>query len=257
LAQATWHSHSRGYRLTHGFLRGLKPPSEQTAFMLAFSAVVLAVVVLHFRGAIKPRPEASPGVAIEAAALKPVEVPLAGPANTQPVVPPAPITVPLADAPAVPMTAPAQPAQAFPAVPIGAIDLETFPALINLTTQTGSTFDPRLVTYGDLNGAGQVALVPLQSGGTAGTLAVAVLGVGNDGPQVLALLAPDTASRSRLGVTLDNGLLVMTRGVLGDEDPLCCPSQMKRSYYTWDGSHLQLQREVTTANVSAKNLGSD
>jgi hypothetical protein len=109
------------------------------------------------------------------------------------------------------------------------------------------------VTYGDLGGAGQVALVPLQSGGTAGTVAVAVLGVGKDGPQAFALLTPDSASRTRLGVTLDSGLLVMTQGILGDEDPLCCPSQTKRSYFAWDGTRLQLQREVTTANVSAKN----
>jgi hypothetical protein len=252
LAQATWHSHGRGYRLAHGLFRGFKPPSEETAFLLAFGAIILAVVVLHARGAIKPRPEASPGVAIEAAALKPVEVAVAGPVNTQPVIPPPPMTAPLAGPPVAPSTL-TLPAQAFPAVPIGAVDLETFPALINLATQTGTSFDPRLVTYGDLDGAGQVALVPLQSGGTAGTLAVAVLGVGKDGPQVLALLAPDTASRSRLGVTLDGGQLVMTQGVLGDEDPLCCPSQTRRTYYTWDGTRLQLQREVTTANPSAKN----
>ena len=251
MAQATWHSHGRGFRLTHGLFRGFKPPGEETAFLLAFSAIILAVVVLHFRGAIKPRPEASPGVAIEAAALKPVEVPLAGPANTQPVVPPPPVTSP-ADVPAAQPSILTQPA-VYPSVPIGAVDLPTFPALINLTSQTGTSFDPRLVTYGDLAGAGQVALVPLQSGGTAGTLAVAVLGVVKDGPQVLALLSPDTASRSRLGVTLDNGILVTNRGILGDEDPLCCPSQTKRSYYTWDGARLQLQREVTTENVSAKN----
>jgi hypothetical protein len=248
VAQATWHSHGRGFRFTHGFLRGFKPPSEETAFLLAFSAIILAVIVLHARGAVKPRPEVSPGIAIEAVALTPVEVPLVGPINTQPVMPPPPVAAPLTDAPAVPM-----PAQAFPAVPIGAIDLETFPALTNLTNQTGTTFDSRLVTYGDLAGAGQVALVPLQSGGTAGTLAVAVLGVGKDGPQAFALLTPDTASRNRLGVTLDNGLIVMTQGILGEEDPLCCPSQTKRSYFAWDGSRLQMQRELTTTNVSAKD----
>lgn len=257
MAQATWHSHGRGYRLTHGFLRGFKLPSEDTAFLLAFSAIMLAVVVLYARGAVKPRPETSPGIAIQAAALKPVEVPVAGPVNNQPVMPPPPVTAPLADQPAVPSTVLTRPAQQFPKVPIGAIDLPTFPALINLTSQTGTSFDPSLVTYGDLDGAGQIALVPLQSGGTASTLAVAVLGTGKDGPQVLALLAPDTASRSRLGVTLDNGQLVMNQGVLGDEDPLCCPSQTKRSYYTWDGARLHLQREVTTTNPSAKNLGSD
>jgi hypothetical protein len=136
---------------------------------------------------------------------------------------------------------------------IRSVDLQTLPALNNLTTQTGAAFDPQRVTYGDLTGAGEVALVPLRSDGTAGMLAVAVVGIGKDGPQVLALLSPDKSTRSQLNVTLEGGLIVMTRGVLGDEDPLCCPSQTRRGYYAWDGARLQLQREVTTQNVSAKN----
>jgi hypothetical protein len=98
-----------------------------------------------------------------------------------------------------------------------------------------------------------VALVPLQSGGSAGTLALAIVGSGAGGPRVLTLYTPDAASRAKLRGGLEAGNLVVTTAVLGDEDPLCCPSATKRSYYTWVEGRLQLQREVTTANASAKD----
>ena len=253
MAQATWRSHSRGVRLTHGLLRGFRPPSEETAFLIAFSAVVLAVVILHARGAVKPRAEAFPGVADTTIAAPAPALP--GVPLVQPVVPPPPVTLPLAERPAVPPPAPQSTLLTQPAVPMSvrSVDLKTLPALNNLTTQTGTSFDPQRVTYGQLSGAGEIALVSLQADGTAGTLAVAVVGIGKDGPQVLTLLTPDKTSRSRLNVTLDNGAVVMIQGVLGPEDPLCCPSQTKRSYYAWDGSRLQLQREVTSQNIGAKN----
>jgi hypothetical protein len=177
--------------------------------------------------------------------------------DAQPVVPPPPaVTAPPTEDVAVPPPPMQvqQPVQA-PARPltVRSVDLETLPALNNLATQTGASFDPQRVTYGNLAGAGEVALVALQSDGSAGTLAVAVVGIRNDRPQVLTLLAPDKTPRSRLNVSLDNGEIVMTQGVLGPEDALCCPSETKRSYYEWDGSRLQLQREVTTPNLSAKN----
>jgi len=211
---------------------------------MAFSAVILAVVVLQARGAVKPRPEVSSGVSNEAVGMAPAEAPLTVPVATAPVVPPPPVSASLPDAPAMPPA---------PRMSIRSVDLRTLPALDNLATQTGASFDPQRVTYGDLSGTSEVALVPLKADGTAGTLAVAVVGVGSDGPQVLALLSPDKSSRSQLSVTIDSGLIVMTRGVLGPEDSLCCPSQTKRGYYAWDGTRLQLQRESVTDNVSAKN----
>lgn len=231
MAQAIWHSATSRTHTHRSWLRKFKLPSEESAVIIAIAAVVFAVVVLHQRDAVKPRPEAVPGTAIEAASLTPIEVPLAGPRSDAPVVPPPPI---------INLT-------------IRNVDFDAMPAVRNLIAQTGAVLDPRLVTYGDLTGAGEVALVPLQSGGTAGTSAIAVIGNGTGGPRVLTLLTPDAATRNRLRASLEDGNLVVTTAVLGDEDPLCCPSTTKRSFYTWDGSRLLLQREATTANLSAKD----
>jgi hypothetical protein len=133
------------------------------------------------------------------------------------------------------------------------MDFNTLPAVRNLVAQTGTAVDPRLATYGELTGAGEVALVPLQSGGTSGTSAIAIVGNGREGVQVLTLLTPDAATRNRLHAALENGELVVTTAVLGDEDPLCCPSTTQRSYYTWAAQQLRLQRAQTTANASAKD----
>jgi hypothetical protein len=231
MAQAVWHS-STSRRHAHGsWLRQFKLPSEESAAIIAIAAVVVAVVILHQRDAVRPRPETGPGVSIETAALTPVEVPLAEPRSDVPVVPPPPA----------------------PQASLRNVDFAALPAGRNLAQQTGAGFDPALVSYGGLTGAGEVALAPLQSGGSAGTIAIAVIGNGRIGPYVLTLLAPDGATRNRIRAGLEHGELVVTTAVLGDEDPLCCPSSTKRSYYTWDGEQLHLQREVTTTNVSAKD----
>ena len=82
---------------------------------------------------------------------------------------------------------------------------QVFRSQAELDVPVVSVFDPSLVTYGELAGAGDVALAPLQSGGTAGTLAIAVVGVNRDGPRVLALLTPEegTAPPERTGETGD------------------------------------------------------
>jgi hypothetical protein len=244
MAHATWHYAKPGFRNT-GLVRGFKPPSEETAILVLIGAIIAAVVILHMRDAVKPRPDASPGIAIEAVALTPVEVPLAGPRIAEPVVPPPPVAMAPEDKQAVPALPP--PAS------VRTLDLANMTALRNLAKQTGADLDPSRTSYGDLSGAGDVALVPLQSGGSAGTLGVAVIGGGRDGGQMLTLVMPDATSRARLRVELETGELVVTTAVLGPEDPLCCPSSTRRSYYTWDGAKLQLQRVVTAENVSAKN----
>jgi hypothetical protein len=126
-------------------------------------------------------------------------------------------------------------------------------ALRNLVAQTGLSMDRELVTYGVVAGAGDVAIVPLLSSGSGGTMAVAVVGIGRDGPQVLALLTPDSSARGRIRVAVEGGQLVSSIAVLGPEDALCCPSQTKRIYYGWDGTRLRMEREVTSQNApSAK-----
>ena len=151
-----------------------------------------------------------------------------------------------------------RPSQAEPPVPLPAAratsireaDLSTLPALQNLLAPIGGAFDRASVSYATLTGAGEVAIVPIQSGGTAGNLAVAVIGMGGSGAQVFSLLTPDSATRG-LRVTAEEGQLVATTSVPGSEDPLCCPSQLRRTYYVWDGAKLRVERQVTVPNASS------
>jgi len=184
-----------------------------------------------------------------------------------PVVPPPPViepqsvapfsipALPLEERPAISRAAvePSQPRASQPAS-IREVDVASLLAIRNLVTQTGLSIDPARVSYGDVAGLCEVAIVPMQSGGTGGTLAIAVLNMGSEGPQVLALLTPDFAERGRMRVAIEGGQIVASIGLLGPEDPLCCPSQTKRIYYYWNGAHLLMDRQITTINApSAKD----
>jgi hypothetical protein len=138
------------------------------------------------------------------------------------------------------------------------VDVASLPAVRNLVMQTGLSVDPAIVSYGDVAGLGEVAIVPMQSGGSGGTLAIAVLAMGREGPQALALLTPDSASRGRMRVAIERGQIVASIGLLGPEDPLCCPSQTKRVYYYWNGANLLMDRQITSVNApGAKDLRGD
>jgi len=231
---------------------------------MAICAIVGAVVFLQLQGLTRPRPVESPGVSIEATGALPA-VPPPPVIEPQSVAPASIPALPLEERPAVPRAAvePSQPsanplAAGHAAVPQAAsitdVDVTGLPAMRNLMTQTGLSVDPALVSYGNVAGLGEVAVVPMQSGGSGGTLAIAVLAMGREGPQVLALLTPDSAARSRMRVTVEGGQIVAAIAVLGPEDPLCCPSMTKRIYYYWNGASLLMDRQITSVNApSAKN----
>ena len=175
--------------------------------------------------------------------------------RVQSVAPPGIPALPLEERPAIPRPAvqPSQPLAGQPAS-IRDVDVANLLAIRNLMTQTGLSVDPALVSYGEVARLGEVAVAPMQSGGTGGTLAIAVVSMGSEGPQVLALLTPDSAARGRMRVTVEGGQIVASVALLGPEDPLCCPGLTKRIYYYWDGARLLIDRQITSVNApSAKN----
>ena len=114
-----------------------------------------------------------------------------------------------------------------------------------MLSQSGSgRLEPGTVVYGDVTGdRREDALVPIASGGTLGNTAYLVF-VPNAGNAGLVLTRTvDRSSAGGLKMTIEDGVLVETTAVYGNEDPLCCPSGLRRTTFRWDGSRLQVARE--------------
>jgi len=254
MAQTAWHTSNPSFypRGLHLPRFGFRPPSQEAGLAFAIAVIVGAVVFLQLQGIARPRAAESPGIGIEATGALPAVPP---PALIEPrsVVLSSVPALPLEERPAIPAVESAQPLASQP-TSIRDVDIAGLLAMRNLVTQTGLSIDPALVSYGEVAGLGDIAMVPMQSGGSGGTLAIAVLAMGGEGPQVLALLTPDSATRGRMRVSIEGGQIVASIGLLGPEDPLCCPSQTKRIYYYWNGARLLVDRQITSQNApSAKD----
>lgn len=135
---------------------------------------------------------------------------------------------------------------ATPPPDIRAEDLTQQPALRGFLASAGGEVDPSRVIYVDLTEDGvEEAVVPVSSGGEGGDLAVFVFGYRAGRLRELLRALPE-GSRS-IAVDVEAGQLVTTQGVYGPGDPLCCPSQLLRQYYRWDGSALVVEREEQEA----------
>ncbi len=107
----------------------------------------------------------------------------------------------------------------------------------------GGEVDPASIIYVDLTEDGvEDAIVPVSSGGTLGDIAVFVYGYGSGGLGLLLEAFPQQSSSIHAGLD-GQGRLVTEEGVFGPDDPLCCPSEVLRRYYRWDGTALVVDRE--------------
>lgn len=120
--------------------------------------------------------------------------------------------------------------------------------------QLGSgSVDARAIVYADLTGDGRdEAVVPIGSGGTLGNLAYLVFTLRSGSPAVILSRTLDRSSAGGLGIDVQEARLVETVGEFGPEDPLCCPSQLRKTYFRWDGARLQVEREERTSTPSKK-----
>jgi hypothetical protein len=132
-------------------------------------------------------------------------------------------------------------------------DLNQVPEVQTLMRQVGGgQIDSREVIYADLTGdRREEAIAPLSSGGTLGNIAYAVLTLRSDTPTII--LTRTASGGSGLVMQLnEDGRLIETAAQYGPEDPFCCPSQLRKTSFRWDGSRLQVEREEVIANPAGR-----
>jgi len=125
------------------------------------------------------------------------------------------------------------------------LDLAAVPEVKALAQQLSGEVAPDEVIYADLTGDGRDdAVIPISSGGTQGDLGFIVLGYQNGALKVLLSETPQSAVVVKV---LDNQL-VESLPVYATSDLPGFPSQIKNTYYRWDGNHLIVDHEETVSN---------
>jgi hypothetical protein len=110
-------------------------------------------------------------------------------------------------------------------------------------TENGGEVDTTAIVYADLTGDGaEEAIVPISSGGTLGNLAIFVFSY-DDLYGATVLLQEEPEAGGGILADLQEGQLFVDVAVYGPNDPECCPSLVRRTYYRWDGSALVVDRE--------------
>jgi hypothetical protein len=130
------------------------------------------------------------------------------------------------------------------------VDFSQVPAVEDLLAESGGRLLPEEIIFADLTGDGvKEAVVPISSGGTGGNVAYAVFGYRGGDLKELLVVKPEAG---RVTVSVEDGVLVETQPVYAPEDPLCCPSELRHTYYRWDGRELVVDHEITEKVPSAK-----
>lgn len=133
---------------------------------------------------------------------------------------------------------------------ISDVDFSQVSVVQSLLEDSGGRLLPEEIVFADLTGDGvDEAVVPINSGGTGGDIAYAVFGERGGELKELLQVKPEAG---RVTTAVEDGVLVETQPVYAPEDPLCCPSQLRRTYYRWDGEELVVDREETETAPSAK-----
>ena len=137
-----------------------------------------------------------------------------------------------------------------PSREIRMLDLKNAAPVQKVIAESGGQFVPSGVLYADLTGDGQEdAVVPISSGGTLGDIAFVVLGA--TGGSTRTLLSEYPKDGRGLAVVVFGNKLVVTEAVPGLDDPECCPSQLRKTIYGWDGVTLAIESVSTEPNPDA------
>jgi hypothetical protein len=133
---------------------------------------------------------------------------------------------------------------------IEAVDFSQVPAVEDLLAESGGRLLPEQIIFADLTGDGaEEAVVPISSGGSGGNVAYAVFGYSGGDLEEFLVVRPEAG---RVTVSVEDEVLVETQPVYAPEDPLCCPSELRHTYYRWDGSELVVDHQTTEKVPSAK-----
>lgn len=143
----------------------------------------------------------------------------------------------------------AQPSEPVDAAAIRAVNLAQSPDVQASLRQLGSgSIDPAEIVYADLTGdRREDAVVPVASGGTLGNIAYLVLTLKSGAPALILTRTLDRGSAGGLRMAIEDSKLVETAAEYGAEDPLCCPSVLRKTWFRWDGARLQVEREEKLA----------
>ncbi len=131
---------------------------------------------------------------------------------------------------------------ATPSSGIRQLDPTREPGLRDFLAGSGGQVEPSRITYADLTDDGnEEAVVPVSSGGEGGDKALFVFG--QEGAELRELLR--VVADSSLTAQVTNGRLAVTEPVFAPGDAMCCPSQLRKTTYRWDGSQLVVADQKT------------
>ena len=137
-----------------------------------------------------------------------------------------------------------------PTSEIRLIDLKNTAPVRAAISESGGQFVQSEVIYADLTGQGaEDAIIPISSGGTMGDIAVVVLDP--VGRATRTLLSYYPRSGRGMAIAVQGGKLVITEPVPGPDDPECCPSQLRKTIYGWNGVTLVAESVTTGPNPAA------
>lgn len=144
---------------------------------------------------------------------------------------------------------PGTPVEGTATVPLNGVrdirqaDLVTQPGLVDFLTTSGGAIDGTRIVYLDLTAdEEEEAVIPISSGGESGDIAAFVYGYQGEQLTELLRVMPDERS---LSVETGEGVLTIVQPIFAEGDPLCCPSQLRRTTYRWDGSALTVAEDET------------
>jgi hypothetical protein len=246
MAHALRHNAARQFGRRQGW-----QPGRWWGFLLAAlvaAAIGFALIHSPLFERKQPAPGALPEVIIEVVPGAPLEPPAPAAGTDAAAAPAAAAPAASDEQPASAVGAPA-PLLAVPA-PVPAFDMRgvdfaALPQLQALARTLGGRIATAEVIFADVTADGRdEAIVPISSDGTFGNLGYAVL---KEGAAALETVLTLTAGRERRGpvLTVDRGQLAATSGVYGPLDPNCCPSQIRKTYFRWNGRALVEDRTET------------
>jgi hypothetical protein len=143
-------------------------------------------------------------------------------------------------------TATAPAGTATPAPDIRQEDFSKLPG-VRESIASGNQIDTAAIIYADVTEDGvDDAVVPISTGGEGGDIAVFVFGYGPGG---LTELLRVSAAGLPVKVTVTNGVVQGDIPEYAPGDPFCCPSQLHRTTYKWDGQQLVVAKQETVPGV--------
>lgn len=122
------------------------------------------------------------------------------------------------------------------------IDLTKIPEIVAFADVTSGRIATKTAQFADLTGDGRdEVLVSVASGGTFGNYGYFVVTLDDGWPEVIREVTAKPSSRHGLTVEILDGSILETSRVYEPDDPNCCPSLLKRTYYEWDGQGFQMK----------------